>query len=185
MTEPIGWLARCPDGTRAVPIYRRGGLVRGYAFVDEADFALASKHRWYLDRDGYAMAIIGRWPDRGTVKLHRLLMGDPLPGFETDHANRDRLDNRRSNLRWRTRQEQNANTSSQRGSTSRYRGVSRDTANSRWQAHAMLHGRRHWLGRFSGERDAYEVVKAFWAGHGVDVDAHNDRPCKVGAVWAL
>ena len=70
-------------------------LLRGErAIVDGADFAQIIKHRWYLS-GGYPVARIeGR-----TVHLHVFLLGRAPAGFHIDHINRNKLDNRRANLR--------------------------------------------------------------------------------------
>lgn len=108
----------------SVPCYRRGrrmsnrqtpppdpvpgakwvALTRGkFALVDEADFASISEHGWSIGSGGYASARI----NQEQITLHRFLMGnDPE---EIDHRNRNRLDNRRCNLRRATRTDNHAN----------------------------------------------------------------------------
>lgn len=72
-----------------------------------------------LDPDIYEL-IKGKnvWIDRGypqltvegkKLKLHRLVMGKAPDGLETDHINRNTLDNRRQNLRFVTRAENSMN----------------------------------------------------------------------------
>ena len=65
-----------------------------FAQVDPVDFTRLSRHKWRL-RNGYAVAIIGG----KTVRMHRDVMQETDPQMVIDHINRDRLDNRRSNLR--------------------------------------------------------------------------------------
>ena len=66
----------------------------GYAIVD-ADMAWIDKYKWFKT-DGYAIS--SAVPEKTLRKMHRLVMNDK-PGEMYDHINRDRLDNRRSNLR--------------------------------------------------------------------------------------
>jgi hypothetical protein len=83
-------------------IHVAGGHV---AIVDDADFDLVSQYKWYLTRNGYA-----RTGKSGgvTFRMHRLVSG-ATGGQQIDHANRDKLDNRRSNLRFCTGSLNNAN----------------------------------------------------------------------------
>lgn len=56
---------------------------------------------WRIVPKGYVEATMydGAW--RKTVKLHHFIMGTPVwEGEHIDHINRNKLDNRRSNLRW-------------------------------------------------------------------------------------
>lgn len=83
-----------------VPLRSHTGTIRAYALIDAADLPLVESQPWHLDGAGYAATNIrveGKWQ---TAKMHRVLLGltrgDRL---EADHINRDRLDNRRANLR--------------------------------------------------------------------------------------
>lgn len=85
--------------TRIIPLSGRRGQGL-FTLVDEDDYAWLASHTWHLSvRGGYATT--GVTTDRGTktkVYMHQLLITPP-PGYVTDHINRHRLDNRRSNLR--------------------------------------------------------------------------------------
>ena len=74
-----------------------------FAEVDPEDFVRLSRHKWFL-RNTYAVSVIGG----ATVRMHRFVMQEDDPNIVIDHANRDRLDNRSSNLRRMTPTE-NAN----------------------------------------------------------------------------
>ena len=70
------------------------------AFVDADDYGFLSRWSWHLAADGYAAAnITFASGDKRKVPMHRLILGSPIGGMVTDHANRNRLDNRRTNLR--------------------------------------------------------------------------------------
>lgn len=92
----------------------------GVALVDAADAPLVQRHRWWI-RTGYAYGkerVDGR---QVTLLMHRVVLGAP-PGSMIDHANGNRLDNRRQNLRfcdaW-----QNASNSPKPPNASGFRGV--------------------------------------------------------------
>ena len=68
--------------------------------VDDADYELLSRWRWKLHPQGYAARTTWNAADKkwATVLMHRLVASTP-GHLQADHINRDRLDNRRSNLR--------------------------------------------------------------------------------------
>ena len=70
-------------------------MLRGEtAIIDEDDFGRIKPHSWYIN-GGYPVARI----NGKRVYLHAFLLGAAPSGFHIDHINRDKLDNRRSNLR--------------------------------------------------------------------------------------
>lgn len=95
-------------------------LTRGaVAIVDDEDFDRVIKlGSWHLC-NGYAAKRQGK----GLIYLHQLIAGiSPL--MVTDHINRDRLDNRRANLRTTTRAINMINSDSLRVSRTGLKGVS-------------------------------------------------------------
>lgn len=63
------------------------------ALVDERDYLLVADYTWHV-HNGYACTV----KKRRHVFMHRLLL-QPQPKEIIDHINRNRLDNRRMNLR--------------------------------------------------------------------------------------
>lgn len=79
------------DGTTNVPL---AGKAHGQvAIVDTQDATLVARHRWWKAAEGYVVAKT----DDGVISMHRLLLGDGPAVI--DHADRNPLNNRRSNLR--------------------------------------------------------------------------------------
>lgn len=84
-------------------LYRqsRSGLESGVLVVDDADADLLDR-KWRLHPEGYACIGRGREGDP-TLYIHRLITvrfhGEIPSGPVIDHVNHNRLDNRRSNLR--------------------------------------------------------------------------------------
>lgn len=135
-----------------------GGDTGLVTLIDDEDADLVLDVRWSLNNH-YAR---GRLSDGRLEYLHRLLMGlTPGDPRQVDHVNRDKLDNRRENLRIVTVAEQRHNQGSRPNTSSRYRGVSLYRRTGRWAAQVKLHGRRHHLGYFSTEEAAAEVAAAF------------------------
>jgi hypothetical protein len=133
------------------------------ALVEEPDLALALGRSWNLS-DGYARHNTHRGGRAHQVAtfMHRLFLGEPA-GREVDHRNRDRLDNRRCNLRAGTKAENRQNVAP-RG-RSRFRGVHWSTEKRRWVATTSDNGRRFWLGRFADEEAAALVAHEWLLAH--------------------
>ena len=64
------------------------------ALIDIGDVAFCKKHNWRISNKGYVTTTI----NKKSKHLHRLIMS-PMPQEEIDHINRDKLDNRKENLR--------------------------------------------------------------------------------------
>jgi len=115
-------------------------------FVDDEDYKKASQYRWYLSAKGYARSSKG-------VSLHRLIMDCPKDKF-IDHINMDKLDNRKSNLRFATNAENHANRGLNKNNSSGYKGVIFDESRRKWRAFIHVGGRSIFLGRFKKKDDA-------------------------------
>lgn len=142
------------ESTVRVPLRARDGSVRAYALIDGADAAWVNQWRWCLTR-GYAIRRERRENNR-TVYLHRELLGLPRvgDGRQGDHIDRDRMDNRRANLRVVTSGENRQNVSSKPGSSSRYRGVYFDKRRTKWCARIVINRAHKHLGYFDIEDEA-------------------------------
>jgi len=65
-----------------------------FAKVDHEDYNMLIRHSWYY-KEGYALAKI----NNKEVRMHRYILQINDPLIIVDHINRNRLDNRRKNLR--------------------------------------------------------------------------------------
>lgn len=126
-----------------------------FAIIDADDLPLVDGHRWYAMRNRnsyYAVRKIGAGRERRKLWLHRVILDAP-EGVQVDHINGDGLDNRRANLRVCTNQQNSWNRHNTWG-TSRYLGVSWDTARERWAATITVSGKLIRLGLFTDEEEA-------------------------------
>ena len=120
--------------------------------VDDEDYeSLLSFGSWYITNQGYATICY-----KGILlAMHRVILewelGDSIPeGLVVDHINRNKLDNRRENLRLVTRSENSYNSGMRKNNTSGYKGV--DYHNNRNQYRARF-GTKH-LGWFNTKEEA-------------------------------
>jgi len=112
-------------------------------------------------KDGYVQIII----EQRRFRAHRLawwLMTGSFPprGYEIDHINRDRSDNRWTNLRLVTRSQNNMKMSVRSDNKSGYRGVGRRKDTGQWYARIKAQGRLHLLGHFPTFSEAVAARKA-------------------------
>lgn len=103
------------------------------ALVDDGDFEFLSKFKWHAHKDRhtyYARAKRGG----ATLRMHRLICGDPEPGFVIDHINGDGLDNRRENLRIVPRSINRLSAKMSSHNTSGHRGASFSKRDKVWSS---------------------------------------------------
>lgn len=88
----------------------------GFFLIDKTDLDKIKHCTWYLNVTGYPSTIY----KRKHTTLHRYLMGVNPEGKVVDHINRNKLDNRRSNLRFATISENVLNSTRGRKNLERY-----------------------------------------------------------------
>lgn len=140
-----------PDrtGIHLVPLLRNGAVI-AHALIDSADAQLVTGRYWGLEED-YAAA--------SGLFMHRLILGlEPRDGCVADHKNRDKLDNRRENLRIVTRRSNPQNVDAL-GGTSRFRGVHWHPGAKKWRAMIYHDGRSRHVGYFADEHDAARAAE--------------------------
>lgn len=149
------------------------------------------KFTWKIETNGYGGLIhigdeVGTLKD-GYVQLNhqgRTYLGHvlawtwqkgevPPQGYDVDHKNRIRNDNRIDNLRLLTRGENHLNHSGpQSNSTTGFRGVFRSSHGNAWIARIYFKGVRTHLGTFQTIEEAVEARKVaedkFWSKEPVD-----------------
>lgn len=139
-------------------------LTRGYvALVDAADYdVVVAAGPWHVHvgRSGaYAQRHIRNADGTRTMQLlHRFLLSLTGHTPHVDHANRNSLDNRRTNLRICTRSQNKANGRKYRnGETSQFRGVSWCKSAAKWKAEIRLNRVAFYLGCFVSEWEAAQA----------------------------
>ncbi len=96
-----------------------------HAKIDKEDVPLVLQYNWSYTT-GYARAKLGH----KSTSMHRLVLGlESMDTQEVDHINRDKLDNRKGNLRICTRADNNRYAIHKKGKNT-YRGVYQVSENS-------------------------------------------------------
>jgi len=149
-----------------------------FAIVDDEDYEELNKYKWQA-RIGantyYAYRGITKNGKTKILFMHEQIMNPPK-NMDTDHIDRNGLNNRRSNLRICSRS-QNMHNIVARGKTSKYKGVSWEIGQiykgkqypGRWRAGIKQDYKTYHLGSFNSEieaakaydRKAIELYKEF------------------------
>lgn len=128
------------------------------ALIDDKDFPLVSEYKWhaYKSKDTYyAMTNIKKNGKRTVLLMHRLILNAPEE-MKTDHINHNGLDNRRSNLRLATCQQNNFNQkiNKKKSSSSKYKGLYWNKSHRKWHVQICIDYKIHYLGSFDDEQEA-------------------------------
>ena len=137
-------------------------LTKGYeAVIDAADVPLVEGFNWCAAVDGRSVYAIrtGPRPERKSILLHRVLMGDSV-GMEVDHQDGDGLNNQRGNLRVATKSQNMHNQRTRVDNASGMKGVHWSNVRGKWVAEISLNGRRSHLGYFTTPEAAHAAYVA-------------------------
>jgi hypothetical protein len=134
------------------------------AVIDDEDVGLVVGFKWYPMKTPDGKVYAAGWkhlpPGRFFVHLHRLI-ANAQPGEIIDHADRDPLNCRRSNLRRVTRQQNVWNKGpARRQGTSKYKGVFLCRRTGRYRARIVHNRQQLYLGYFVSEEDAARAYNA-------------------------
>jgi len=102
-----------------------------FAIIDAELYDLIKPYNWSFLNVGYAITTLH---NNKSLLMHSLISKEFYNGSLLDHKNRNKLDNRRSNLRAVTTQQNSCNTSGARLSSSKYKGVFYNKRLNKWQA---------------------------------------------------
>jgi hypothetical protein len=123
----------------------------GQALVSSEMFYLVKDFKWHLSNHGYART--GGYNQK-CVLLHKILYQTPK-GLYIDHINGNKLDNRKENIRFCTRQQNSMNSKLQRVNTKTNRkGISFDKKNNKYRVYLTIHGKQIFGGYFKTEAEA-------------------------------
>jgi len=123
------------------------------AIVDDEDYEYLNQFKWCVrgNNNDYAITSIKVSPVKyRSVNMHHLILNPPK-GMMIDHKNGYSLDNRRSNLRICTSQQNCLNKISGRNSSSKYKGVCWYKNMNKWEVRVTVNTKNKFLGYFDTE----------------------------------
>jgi len=129
-------------------------LINGGLVLVDDDCSYLKQYKWYRDHYGY---VVARPHKKDNLRMHRLIVKAD-DGQEVDHINRDKLDNRKSNLRLCTRAENNQNRGKFSNNKSGLKGAY--AKRGKYQSTIRYNGKTIYLGTF---KTAIEAHKAYLA----------------------
>jgi len=140
---------------------KRIKLTKGYyAIVDDEMFDVLGKYKWHASIKTSGRVCAARQKSVGgkrtTIYMHRQILGTP-DGMETDHINRNDLDNRVANLRACTSLQNSWNKGISKRNTSGYKGVTRKKGQKTWYSQIRVDGMVKYLGSFKTKQEAYRA----------------------------
>ena len=129
------------------------------ALVDDEDYENISKYSWSYHGAGYAARGYHKDGKLIILKMHQQIIGNVPDGYEIDHINGNKLDNRRCNLRTISHQENVFNTKKRVLQNpgirpSKYKGVNWRDERHKWVSRITLNGKRFYLGLYETEEEA-------------------------------
>lgn len=122
--------------------------------VDTNDLEKVLCYTWCVSKTGYLVANI----NNKVIKLHRYLLELSSPSEIVDHINRNRLDNRRCNLRVCNSSENAKNLSVKKTNSSGYPGID-ITRYNKYRARISVGGKELRLGNFETLQEAISARK--------------------------
>ena len=132
-----------------IELKNKNNKIVGYAKIDKDDYYRVKNYKWSLSLSGYvksgSKSSCGGIMGRKVIGLHKFILGDN-ENFLIDHINRNRLDNRKNNLRFVTTQENLFNRSVSKNNTSGATGVYFNRR--RWIARIKINNKIVCLGNF-------------------------------------
>lgn len=130
------------------------------AMVDATDYDLVSKFKWHGTDKGYASRSIKKGNKRTSITMHRFLMNPPDDMY-VDHIDGNKLNNRRSNLRICTHNDNCRNRKLTVNCTSTFKGVNWHKKSGKWQARVKFERKIYHLGLYDNEMDAAHAYNLF------------------------
>ena len=134
--------------------------------VDDDDFNRLKEFNWFITVKGYITRNVkkdnGKWT---RAYMHKDILKVP-DGFEVEHADQNKANNQKSNLRAATRSQNMANVrrAQKDGAHSKYKGVSKLTGRGLkkpWLSYIKVEYKMYYNGYYSTEEEAAHTYNQF------------------------
>lgn len=131
------------------------GEISGFFSIDREDIAILPDRKFYIGVEQYPNVKLGQ----KTLTLHRILMPreDKPKKLVVDHINRNRLDNRKCNLRWVDRSLNSLNRSCTGSSSSGFKNVYYSKGYGKYESRFVYKGETHHFGCYDTAEEAHEA----------------------------
>jgi len=141
---------RVDGGVAFIALYTNDQKIIAETVVDADDVGRVSTKKWCLISSGYVVS----GENQEYIRLSRFIMNETRKGVEIDHRDRDKLNNRKYNLRPATRSQNRANSGKQKDSANPFKGVFFRKNPGKWEASICRDYKRHYLGYFDNPKGA-------------------------------
>lgn len=122
-------------------------------YFDKEDFWLIAPYAWWIDKKGYVCTTIG---NHKNIKMHRLILKCD-DNQVVDHIYHHLNDNRKSQIRIATHQENQRNQKVNKANNSGKTGVCLNKKNGKWRAYITIMNRQKSLGHYDKFEDAVQA----------------------------
>ena len=133
-------------------IYSADKKKKFISLIDLEDVPFVEQHSWCIRSQGY----VGRVENKKLIVLHRILTSCPDNKI-VDHINKNKLDNRKFNLRICDYQTNLRNSSRKSNNTSGVTGVGWDNKSKKWRARICVDYKAISLGFYNNKGEAVKA----------------------------
>ncbi len=125
-----------------------------FVYLDKEDLKKVKFIKWHLHSTGYAR-------NRNIGYMHNIILNRDTSNrkINVDHINRNKLDNRKCNLRIVEATQNQYNKGLQSNNTSGYPGVGFKKREQKWRARIQYKGKEKYIGLFNTKEDAIKARK--------------------------
>ena len=124
-----------------------------YTIIDTEDYPVVREYCWHENDNGYARGGVSRSKH---LYLHQLIIGAQDERV-TDHINRNKLDNRKCNLRKCSSIDNSKNTTISTNNTSGTTGVYYNKSRRKWYTEIRVNGKYIYLGCYAEKQEAVDI----------------------------